>query len=89
MSALLALQPNLDIKLYLVAADDECGKVEQEISRPTSKLRDRPLTDVGGFISSSKLIEMVDGIRRLGLASSLKPEFLLKAAEYFTTEGAP
>ena len=30
-----------------------------------------------------KLMEKVDGIRRLGLTGSLKPEFLKAAAEYF------
>jgi hypothetical protein len=40
MSDLLALQPNIDIRLYLVAPDDRRDKVEQEILRPTySKAR--------------------------------------------------
>jgi hypothetical protein len=51
MSDLLALQPNLDLALYLVAPDERRAKV--------------------------------DGIRRLGLATSLRPEFLKKTAEYF------
>ncbi len=83
MSDLLALQPNIDIKLYLVAPDDRRGKVEQEILRPTFSLRDRPLRDICGFLAFSKLVEKVDGIRRLGLASSLRPDFLKQTAEYF------
>ena len=86
MSDLLALQPNLDIKLYLVAPDDRRGKVEQEISRPTFKLRDRPLTRVCGFLPFSKLIEMAEAVHKLGLASSLKPDFLARTAEFFTAE---
>ena len=86
MSDLLALQPNLDIKLYLVAPDDRRDKVEQEISRPTFKLREPALTEVCGFLSFSKLTETVAGIRKLGLASSLKPDFLQKIAEFFGAE---
>ena len=35
MSDLLALQPNLDLALYLVAPDERRAKVQQEIVRPT------------------------------------------------------
>jgi len=83
MSDLLALQPNLDIALYLVAPDDRRSKVEQEILRPTFNLRERPLTEACGFLPFSRLIETVEGIRKLGLASSLKPDFLRKTAEFF------
>src|SRR4029077_21100393 len=48
MSDLLALQPNLDIKLYLVAPDERRNKVEQEILRPTFALRDKPLSPACG-----------------------------------------
>jgi hypothetical protein len=87
MSDLLALQPNLDIKLYLVAPDERRGKVEQEILRPTFTLPDRPLPEVCAFLSFSKLVETAEGIQRLGLAASLKPDFLLKTAEFFRAEG--
>lgn len=83
MSDLLALQPNLDLALYLVAPDDRRAKVRQEIARPTFAYREKPLPRVCGFVSFEKLMEQVEGIRRLGLATSLRPEFLKKAAEYF------
>jgi hypothetical protein len=83
MSDLLALQPNLDIRLYLVAPDDRRPKVEQEILRPTFALREKPLASVCGFLPFSQLMEKVEGIRRLGLAPSLRPEFLERAAEFF------
>src|SRR5436305_14524601 len=63
MSDLLALQPNIDIKLYLVAPDERRRKVEDEILRPTFALRERPLSEVCGFISFSVLMEKVEGIR--------------------------
>lgn len=86
MSDLLALQPNLDIKLYLVAPDDRRDKVEVEIRRPSFDFRQKPLAGACGFLSFSQLMEKVEGIRRLGLSSSLNPDFLDKVAEYFTDE---
>ncbi len=86
MSDLMALQPNLDINLYLVAPDERREKVKQEILRPTFSLREKPLAEVCGFLGFGKLTEKIEGIRKLGLASSLKPDFLQKTAEFFAAE---
>jgi len=86
MSDLLALQPNLEINLYLVAPDERREKVKQEILRPTFSLKEKPLAEICGFLGFGKLTEKLDGIRKLGLASSLKPDFLLKSAEFFAAE---
>ena len=86
MSDLLALQPNLSINLFLVAPDDRRDKVESELMRPTFKLREKPLASICGFLGFDSLVEKLNGIHRLGLASSLKPDFLQKTAEYFTAE---
>jgi hypothetical protein len=86
MSDLLALQPNIDIKLFLVAPDERREKVKQEILRPTFSLSEKPLAEICGFIGFGKLTEKLDGIRKLGLASSLKEDFLLKTAEFFAAE---
>ena len=83
MSDLLALQPNLDVALYLIAPDDRQGKVRQEMLRPTFSLREKPLGSVCGYISYSRLEEKLDGINRLGLGSSLKPSFLETLAEHY------
>jgi hypothetical protein len=83
MSDLLALQPNLDIKLYLVAPGERRDKVQQEILRPTFQLRPKPLNKVCGYLALDKLAEKVEAIRKLGLASSLNPDFLVDTAEYF------
>jgi hypothetical protein len=88
MSDLLALQPNIDIKLFLVAPDERRDKVKQEILRPTFSLREKPLAEICGFIGFGSFTEKLDGIHKLGLASSLKPEFLLKIAEFFAEESA-
>jgi len=86
MSDLLALQPNLDINLYLVAPDDRRDKVEQELLRPTFSLREKPLAKIFGFLPFSVLCEKLDGIRKLGLSGSLKPTFLKTTAEFFGAE---
>ncbi len=87
MSDLLALQPNLEISLFLVAPDERRDKVEQELLRPTfKKLREKPLLKVCGFLAFSKLLERIEAIRRLGLATSLKPTFLDQTAEFFGDE---
>jgi hypothetical protein len=86
MSDLLALQPNLNIKLYLVAADERRNKVKQEILRPTFELTQKPLSKVCGFVSIANLNQKIEGIQKLGLASALNPEFLDAVAEYFTAD---
>jgi len=86
MSDLLSLQPNLDIKLYLLAGDERRDKVRQEILRPTFELKAKPLSKICGFISFSDIKEKVEGIKKLGIASSLKPNFLEDMAEYFSTD---
>lgn len=86
MSDLLALQPNIDIKLFLVAPDERRDKVKQEILRPTFSLREKPLAEICGFIGFGNFTETLAGIHKLGLASSLKEDFLLKTAEFFTAE---
>ncbi|MBN2456740.1 MAG: hypothetical protein JXB29_09440 [Sedimentisphaerales bacterium] len=72
MSDLLALQPNLNIKLYIVAPDERREKVEQEILRPTFTLREKPINEVCGFLSFSTLLQKIHGIQKLGLQNSLK-----------------
>jgi hypothetical protein len=86
MSDLMALQPNLDINLYLVAPDERRDKVEQELLRPTFGLREKPLAKICGFLPFSVLCEKLDGIKKLGLSASLKPTFLKTTAEFFAGE---
>ena len=52
MADLLALQPNMDIRLHIVAPDDRREKVFREMKRPVFSLLDRgPLSDSCTFIS--------------------------------------
>ena len=84
LNDLLALRPSLDIKLYLVAPDERRYRVEQEIRRPTFQLRSKPLATAFGFLPFSRLLEKIKGIRKLGIATSLNPQFLEALTEYFT-----
>jgi hypothetical protein len=86
MSDLLALQPNLEINLFLVAPDERRDKVEDEILRPTFSLRDKPLAKICGFIGFGNLLEKLAGIHKLGLETALKADFLQKIAEFFTAD---
>jgi hypothetical protein len=86
MSDLLALQPNININIFLIAPEMRRSKVLNEILRPTFRLREKPLSEVCGFISIEELKEKIEGIKKLGLISSMKDDFLNDIAEYFTEE---
>jgi hypothetical protein len=59
MADLLALQPNMDIKLHIVAPDARKEKVFNEIQRPVFSFLDRgPLSEFCTFISYSSLQEL-------------------------------
>lgn len=60
MSDLVAMQPNIDIKLYLVAPEERREKVEQEILRSTFALREKPLREVCGFVGFSTLMTLAE-----------------------------
>jgi hypothetical protein len=62
MADLLALQPNMDIRLHIVAPEDRRDKVFREMLRPVFSLLDRgPLSHSCTFLS----YESVDAIRGL------------------------
>jgi len=86
MSDLLALQPNINMKLYIVAPEARRPKVRDEILRPTFSLREKPISEVCGFLSIEDLKEKIEGLKKLGLLSSIKPNFLDDVAEYFAEE---
>lgn len=79
MADLLALQPNLNIPLFLVAPEDRRSKVIAEINRPTFGRLDPPLVDVCRYISfeslSHRIAEIAPVIRHL------KPTFLQELSE--------
>ena len=63
MADLLALQPNMDIRLHIVAPDERREKVFREMLRPVFSLLDRgPLARSCTFLS----YESVEAIRNIG-----------------------
>lgn len=60
MSDLIAMQPNLNIPLYLVAPDDRREKVMTEVNRPTFSKLSPPLSEICKFISFSGLREEIN-----------------------------
>jgi hypothetical protein len=61
MADLLALQPNMDIKLHIVAPDARKTKVMTEIQRPVFSLLERgPLSEYCTFIPYGSLRELAD-----------------------------
>ncbi len=76
MADLLALQPNMDINLHIVAPQARREKVFQEIQRPVFSLLDRaPLSECCTFISYDKL-EQLGKEKHLGhLSDSVLDEY--------------
>lgn len=74
MSDLLHLQPNIQIKLYLVAPDTRRDKVREEANRPTFSCMQPSLVERCWYIPYSQLQTQ---IARVGsLAKYLRPDFL-------------
>lgn len=86
MSDLIAMQPNLNIPLYLVAPDERRQKVIDEVNRPTFRRLSPPLFEVCRFISFSDLRAR---LKEAGsLIRYLKPEFLEELSESCEIEEA-
>jgi hypothetical protein len=79
MSDLLALQPNLNIPLFLVAPEDRRSKVISEINRPTFSQLNPPLVDVCRYISFESLSAKVSEVAQF--VRYLKPDFLQEISE--------
>jgi hypothetical protein len=81
MSDLLTMQPNIDIKLYIVEPDDRYAKFERNIPRPTFAFRKKPLHTMCGFLPYSQLCDRLDSLKEV--VRHLKPEFLDDISIYF------
>lgn len=82
MSDLVALLPNINFPMYILAPESRRAAVRDEITRPTFAALPHPLARKCGFISSESLIE-----RRATLGDAtlryLRPEFIHDVAEQF------
>ncbi len=79
MADLIAMQPNLNIPLYLVAPDERREKVIKEVNRPTFSRLTPPMNRICSYISFSALRQNIE--RVAGMTRYLRPEFLQELAE--------
>jgi len=86
MSDLVAMQPNINIPLYLVAQDDRREKVLMEVNRPTFSRLSPRLSEICRFISFSGLKEQTK--QAAPYIRFLKPEFLDEISESCELEDA-
>jgi hypothetical protein len=81
MSDLLTMQPNIDIKLYLVAPDEKYSKFKKEVPRPTFASRAKPLHTICGFLPYSSLCDKLEKAK--DFLCHLKPDFIDDIAEFY------
>lgn len=80
MADLLALQPNMDIKLHIVAPYERREKVFQEIQRPVFSLLDKgPLSELCTFISYDSLKELAQDKHLSHLSDTVLDEYAEEA----------
>ena len=79
MSDLIAMQPNINIPLYIVAPDSRRLKVIAETNRPTFSRLDPPLNEICRYISFTKLRDSMVHIK--SIIKFIKPEWLEELSE--------
>jgi hypothetical protein len=79
MADLVALNPNISIRLYVVAPDERRSEVLQALQRPTFNRLDPPLRDVCRYIPYTKLEEAYQHI--LPIAQDVNPTVINSWAE--------
>lgn len=79
MADLLAMQPNLNIPLYVVAPDERRNKVLVEVNRPTFSRLSPPLRKACQFIAFSTLRERLPEMAPY--VQYLKPDVLAELSE--------
>ena len=95
MADLLALQPNMNIRLHIVAPPDKREKVLREIRRPVFSLLDRgPLYDQCSFLSYEAIDSLVQTEHLSHMSDSILDEYeesaeVSSAAEQRATHGTP
>jgi predicted RNA-binding protein len=80
MADLMALQPNMDIRLHIVAPSLKRDKVFQEIRRPVFSLLERgPLSELCTYLSYDRLRELADEKHLAHLSDSVLDEYAEEA----------
>lgn len=76
MADLLALQPNMDIRLHIVAPETKRDKVFQEIRRPVFSLLERgPLAEMCTYISYGRLSQIAALPHLMHISDSVLDEY--------------
>ncbi len=78
---MIAMQPNLNIPLYLVAPDERRDKVIAEVNRPTFSRLTPPMNSICSYISFSTLRQSMEKAKAGDFTAYLKPDFLQSLAE--------
>jgi hypothetical protein len=86
MSDLIAMQPNLNIPLYLVAPDERRERVMTEVNRPTFSRLNPPLSEICRYISFTALKDQIS--QASAYIRYMKPEFLDELSESCELEEA-
>ena len=79
MADLIAMQPNLNIPLFLVAPEERREKVLAEVNRPTFSRLDPRLAEICRYISFDALRERLGQVK--AFVRYLKPDFLEELSE--------
>ena len=86
MADLLAMQPNINVPLFLVAPAERRNKVIAEVNRPTFSRLSPPLVEMCRYISFENLRKRIKEVG--AVVRYLKPEFLDEVAESCDLEEA-
>ncbi len=86
MADLVAMQPNINIPLYLVAPEERRAKVMTEVNRPTFSRLSPPLAGICRYIAFKVLRDRVAQVAEI--VKYLKPEFLTELSESCELEEA-
>ncbi len=79
MADLVAMQPNLNIPLFLVAPDERREKVFAEVNRPTFSRLDPRLAEICRYVSFTELRERLGQVK--DFVKYLKADFLEELSE--------
>ncbi len=80
MSDLLALQPNMDIKLHIVAPEERQNKVFMEIKRPVFSLLERgPLSEYCTFLTYDNIRDLLSERHLAHLSDSVLDDYAIEA----------
>ena len=86
MGDLVAMQPNLNIPLFLVAPEERREKVFAEVNRPTFSRLDPRLAEICRYISFESLREQFSQVK--DFVRFLKPDFLEELSDACDLEQA-